>query len=265
MLAKAREAFNRNSEQERYWIWTSTTTRTILDKSGKAVETIPSITVESPIRGDGKRCSAVLAWGDGLAPYLANASAEERCKVQEEIPPTFRMEAILQAEHAKVKARTDAEITLAILPDKQTPSDADGPTRCAGSVEGTVGLDPETFFPKRVDLKVVGQGCKLSQTDVEDHYGGATVRASGGLLKGSQIETTYELQKDKTGDASRNYWIAVRQRRDQPLAKNVAAIVVSGRVFHLASKGQERRAVLETSTQASEVSTQSKVTFEISK
>src|SRR5579871_1140183 len=94
LLAKAREAFTANREQQRYWIWTSTTTRSMLDKLGNVIETIPSVTVESPIRADGKRCTAVLAWGDGLEPYLANASAEERCKVQEEVPPTFRLDAI---------------------------------------------------------------------------------------------------------------------------------------------------------------------------
>src|SRR5277367_4695603 len=76
LLAKARAAFVENQSQERYWIWTITTTRAILDKNGNTVERIPSVTIESPIRSDGKRCNAVVAWGDGVEPYLKNASAD---------------------------------------------------------------------------------------------------------------------------------------------------------------------------------------------
>src|SRR5438309_10774113 len=84
LLAKARAAYLENHERERYWNWTTATTRTILDKDGVEIERLPSVTVESPIRSDGKRCNAVLAWGDGQTPYLADADADARCTVEEE-------------------------------------------------------------------------------------------------------------------------------------------------------------------------------------
>lgn len=89
LLAKAHTAFIENSAHARYWNWTVVSTRTVIGKDGKVLEELPSVTVESPIRSDGKRCNAVLAWGDGREAYLANASAEERCAVKKNRPICF--------------------------------------------------------------------------------------------------------------------------------------------------------------------------------
>jgi hypothetical protein len=260
LMAKARAAFLENRSQERYWIWTTTTTRSILDKSGKTLETLPSVTVESPIRSDGRRCNAVVAWGDGVEPYLKNAAAEERCKVEEEAPPVIRMEAVLESGHASVQARTNSEITLAIHPDNQARE-----ARCEGSLEGTIGLDPETYFPKRVDLRVVTDGCAQKVSQFEEHYGGSTVKAAGGYLKGTQIRFEYALQKDKSGSASCDFWIAAHRRAVQPFPKNITGILISGRRFKLSSKGAERQGVTEVSTTATETSAESMLKFDVPK
>jgi hypothetical protein len=75
------------------------------------------VTVESPIRSDGKRCNALLAWGDGVEPYLANASAEERCAVEKEAPETFRVDAFLESRQVKIQSSTSSSITLVIRED----------------------------------------------------------------------------------------------------------------------------------------------------
>ena len=265
LLAKAHQAFEENSQRERYWVWTSTTSRSMLDKSGKLLETIPSITVESPIRVDGRRCSAVLAWGDGVEPYLANADAEERCKVQEEVPSTFKLEAVLQYARGTVKSQAAGEIAVTIHASKQASQIEDAVQRCAATVEGSIVLDSRTYFPKLVDLRIPGEGCKLQRTEVQDHYNGSTVQASGGLVKGSHMLIEYQLQKDKSGNRTRDFWVAAHQRRELPIAKNVQALVISGRVIQLASKGRERITVMDIVTRATEASAESVVTFEIPK
>src|SRR5580693_9801259 len=72
LLEKVRAAFFDNQKHERYWNWTTVENRSILDRSGKVIEVLAMVTVDSPIRSDGKRCNAVLAWGDGREPYLVN-------------------------------------------------------------------------------------------------------------------------------------------------------------------------------------------------
>src|SRR5580658_5362659 len=130
LLAKARTAFVENQGRERYWNWTTVENRSILDKSGKVIEEIPSVTIDSPIRSDGKRCNAVLAWGDGREPYLVNATAEERCTVEKEIPGVFRIGALFDSHQVKVEARDASSIVLAIRQDKELVSSADPSERC---------------------------------------------------------------------------------------------------------------------------------------
>src|SRR5580700_8507603 len=110
LLAKARAAFVENRDRERFWNWTTVTNRSIIDKTGTEFEKLPSVTIESPIRDDGKRCNAVMAWGDGTEPYLANASAEERCAVEKETPEMFQMEAFLESRQAKIESRSPTAI-----------------------------------------------------------------------------------------------------------------------------------------------------------
>jgi hypothetical protein len=265
LLQKARTAFLANRSQERYWIWTSVTTRSILDKAGQTLEALPSVTIESPIRTDGQRCNAVLAWGDGVEPYLKNASAEERCKVEEEVPAVIQMDAVLMLDRVRVRARTDSEITLTVHPDKRARESENAAKRCAGSLEGTIGLDPETYFPKRIDLTVVATGCERNQTELEDHYEGVTVKIAGGYLKGTHLSIDYALQRDKTGDALRNFWIAAHRRSFQPFRKNTVGVMISGRRFKLSSNGPDRQGLTEVVTAATEVSAESLLKVELPK
>jgi hypothetical protein len=265
LLEKARAAFEANHARERYWIWNSVTARSILDKNGKVLETLPAVTVESAIRRDGKRCNAVLAWGDGVAPYLANASAEERCKVEEEAPPVLEVASVLAAGRVAIQGTMDSDIILAVQPEKKPSNSSDPATRCAGSLEGSIGIDVDTYFPKRFDLMVVNSGCEKPMTEYQDHYDRAAVKAVGGYLRGARIRIEYELQKDKAGDASRDYWLAVHRRVVQPLPKNVVSVLVSGRRLPLSSRGAERQGLVDVNVAASEVTAESVLKFEIPK
>src|SRR3982751_1691606 len=88
-LTKAVEAFRKNEPRQKHWNWQTVETRELVDRSGKAVQRFPAVTSESLIRGDGRRCNAVVAWGDGKRPYLAEADADERCQAMEAIRPPF--------------------------------------------------------------------------------------------------------------------------------------------------------------------------------
>src|SRR5947209_4749509 len=79
LIAKAQAAWQHNRAQVVYWNWTTTETRIVLDSSGRELQRLPDVSVESAIRSDGKRCNAVLSWGDGTAPYKLNEDADARC------------------------------------------------------------------------------------------------------------------------------------------------------------------------------------------
>jgi hypothetical protein len=145
LLAKARVAFMENQKRERYWNWTAVENRSILDKNGKVIENIPSVTVDSPIRSDGRRCNAVLAWGDGREPYLANASADERCSVEKEMPGVFRIEALFESHHVKMESRDASSIVLAVGQDKELVSSADPSERCAARWEAGFNSTQQLF------------------------------------------------------------------------------------------------------------------------
>ncbi len=263
LLAKARAAFLANQPQERYWIWTAITTRSIVDKAGTTRDQFPSVTIESPIRSDGKRCNAVVAWGDGVEPYLKDASADQRCKVEEEVQPVVELEAVLEGEHVTIESRNDSEITLRIHPEKAESSDA--AKRCAGSLDGSIRLDPQTNFPRHIDFTVTSDGCERKQALLEDHYAGSVVRAAGGYAKGTRILIEYTLARDKTGNASRDFWISTHRRVVQPLPKNLTGVVISGRRFKVSSKGPDRQGVSEVITTATEVTAESLLKFEVPK
>src|SRR6059058_2228792 len=79
ILAKSVAAFRTNEPKQKHWNWQTVETRELVDRSGKTVQAFPVVTSESVIRADGRRCNAVVAWGDGKKPYLANADPDERC------------------------------------------------------------------------------------------------------------------------------------------------------------------------------------------
>jgi hypothetical protein len=275
LLAKARAAFVANQARERYWNWATVENRSILDKSGKVIEKIPSVTVDSPIRSDGKRCNAVLAWGDGREPYLANATADERCTVEKEIPGVFRIEALFESRQFKMESRDASSIVLAIRQDKELASSADPSERCAGSVEGKIQLDAATFFPKNIDVTIATNGCMQTRRTGVDHYGAEASSKSprdspanpvfSGLLKGSVLQFEYELQRDKTGDATRDFWICAHKHSVRLLQPGTTGMFVSGRLFRLTSRGPGRRVVIDATGKAAELSAESLLKFEMEK
>src|ERR1051325_2405335 len=89
LLAKAAAAFRANEARQKHWNWQTVETRELVDRSGKAVQRFPSVTSESVIRSDGRRCNAVVAGGDGRKPYLANADPDERCRAMDATAPPF--------------------------------------------------------------------------------------------------------------------------------------------------------------------------------
>src|SRR5579871_3977202 len=123
LLAKAREAFQRNIEHQDHWNWTTTENRVVVDRTGHAVQNLPWVTVESVIRKDGRRCNAVLAWGDGVEPYKLNEDADARCAGQEPTEPPFRVESLLQSAKVKLGPGAPAALTLLVEHDKSRVHD----------------------------------------------------------------------------------------------------------------------------------------------
>ncbi len=173
LLAKAHKAFVENSARARFWTWTVVTTRSIAGKDGKVLEELPSVTVESPIRSDGKRCNAVLAWGDGREPYLANASADERCAVEKEQTNLLPLEDLLASRQVKLESRTASSITLAIHQDKDSMESEDPVKSCVASVEARIEIDVSSLFPKRIEIRVPNNNCEQKHITAADHYDGA--------------------------------------------------------------------------------------------
>ena len=262
LLAKAHAAYVEDRARSRYWNWTTTTTRAIIDKDGNVLQQIPSVTVESPIRSDGKRCNALLAWGDGLQPYLANAAADQRCKVEEELVDVFQMETLLQARQVRIARRSRETIVVSVRADSSMARSDDPFQRCIGSLEGHIELDPATWFPKHVVLKAAGRGCE-QQVPVVNHYDAVPVRAASSTLsKGSILEHEYELQKYKTGNTAKNYWALVRSHSVRPLPPSATTLIVWGRRIPIEVPTRDCRAVIDGLTTVSELSAESVLRIE---
>ncbi|HLK67670.1 MAG TPA: hypothetical protein VKU19_29770 [Bryobacteraceae bacterium] len=234
LLAKAREAFAQNRERQDHWNWTTTEERAVVDRAGRTVQPLPSVTVESVIRKDGRRCNAVLSWGDGVAPYKLNEDADTRCAGQEPTDPPFRMDALLQSATVKLGPRSRSSITLQIQPDKSRDRDPQHEVRCTASIQATLRLDPATYFPTYLEGKVVDSGCE-GDTTQELHYGEDPIRAPLHRLlrKGTEFRLQYTLQVDRFGNQANSYWIASEQHWKRPFQPRASGIVYSNRLFRL--------------------------------
>ena len=262
LLAKARTAFIENRQRERYWNWTTVTTRTILGKDDQVMETLPSVTVESPISSTGERCNAVLAWGDGREPYLADASADERCAVEREYQEVLKIPDVLASRKVKIQSRSATRITLAISPDSNRMTSKDPAERCAASVHATLYLDPASSFPKAIEIRVPGRSCELMVAATENHYGDTELRhVRGGYPKGAVLDFEFEFHRDKAGNTTKDFWIGTHRHSVRPLSNNNGGMIVSGRLFPLQT-GPNRRLVMDTRTTATELSAESTLTFE---
>jgi hypothetical protein len=266
LLAKARAEFLRNRQQESHWVWTSISERSISDKSGKVLERLPSVKVESPIRADGRRCNALLAWGDGVKPYRLDADPEARCEVEQEVYTAFRPDALLASTNVRLRSRSRSAIRLEILPDKTKLDSQDIATRCAASIRATVELDPVTLFPKVMSGEAVESGCDNDNITALTHYGeslngeSSTAPASSAFRKGAKFRLAYELQSGRLGPAN-DFWICVRKDTTLPLRSGATAMFIWGRKIDLTSRGSGRYTVLDMTTTATEIGADSKVRF----
>lgn len=262
LLAKARAAFLENREHARYWNWTIKTDRRVVDKDGTTLDELPSVTVESPIRSDGRRCNAVLSWGDGREPYLANADADARCTVEQEVQDRFKVEALLQSRLVKVRAHSANQIILETRADTEAAESTDLVKRCIASTRSRIDLDARTYFPKTIDIEVVGTGCE-GKTAAVDHYDNQAIpNAQSSFRKGSTERLEYARQEDKAGNVTKDYWICVGRSSARPLRAGATVLIFWGRRFQLTSSGDHRTMLVTATTRADELATDALLKFE---
>lgn len=249
LLAKVSAAYQRNHEREVHWNWTAVETRTLVDRSGSTLEEYPSVTAESLMRSNGTRCNAVVSWGDGLAPYMANADPDSRCRAMDEFRPAFDVAALLQSTSVKRVSATE----LLIEPDKPRQKSPDAATRCAASIQAKVQFDPATFFPRRIEGEVTGTGCDRSASPIIQ-YGSTrdSKRMRSMFSKGASFKMEFGFQKDKFQNPENSFWICTRQRYSLP---NVGAnwmLVYWGRVLYVRAAGENHRLIKDIQTTAQE-------------
>ncbi len=257
LLAKARAAFEQNRRLESHWNWTTSQTHVLLGAGGKELRQLPAVVVESVIRSDGRRCNAVVSWGDGVPPYKVNEDPDVRCGGQDPVDPPLRIEALLAAVNTKLIDNT----TIAIRRDRALTHDSRPEVRCTASVEGKVRLDPATNFPVLLEGKLVDSGCE-SDTWAELHYNGDPVKMPSrrGLFRGTSFRLEFALQPDKYGNAANSYWICTEQHWERPF-NQIAGIIYFNRRFEVDVKNASW--VTDSHTTAQEFGVQSLTHFEI--
>jgi len=112
LLAKALAAFAANHNQQTHWNWTTAETRVVIDGKGRELQHLPDVMAESVIRKDGRRCNAVLSWGDGLAPYALGGEPDARCGGVDPLEVPFRVESLLRSTRVKLVKDSASAITL---------------------------------------------------------------------------------------------------------------------------------------------------------
>jgi hypothetical protein len=249
LLAKAGEAFRANQPKQKNWNWQTVESRELVDRAGKPLQRFPNVTSESILRSDGRRCNAVVSWGDGRKPYLADADPDERCQAMDAIAPPFPPLGVLVSQRGKVMERTAAAITILVEPDKSKLKDANFDIRCGASIRATVQLDPATFFPLRIEGEVVDSGCDSTFTAVNHYETMTRAPMTSNFRKGSTFWAEWALQKDKTGDPAKNYWIAAAQHYSQPWNNDNRVLYYWGRQVPVLREGHRLVKDLKTTAQ----------------
>lgn len=263
LLASSLAAFQHNQNQEKHWNWTATENRSLMDKAGKILQVFPVVTAESVIRTDGRRCNAVVAWGDGKQPYLLNSDPDARCQAMDLFRPAFQIEALLAGGQVKVLSRSATGIALSILPDKARLKSEDPVIRCAASIRATVQLDPKTFFPMRIEGEVVETGCDQQFRPLVQYE---TIRRTGPLRsnfrKGASFKMEYEFQKDRFQNPANSYWICVDQYYSQPWNSDSEILYYWGRQVGVTAGSKAHHLVKEIHTKAQEFGVDSQPHFD---
>ena len=229
LLAKAVAAFEKNQQNEKHWNWSIVETRQLLNKSGEILQRFPSVTSESVIRSNGRRCNAVNAWGDGRAPYMKDADPDERCQAFNVIGTPFDVALLLKSASAKVMEQSASAIRISVLPDKSRTKSPEYSVRCAASIKATIELDPTTFFPIRIAGDVTESGCDGEFQPVV-HYETVTRQPMvSQFRKGASFRVGYALQKDKFDNPANSFWISNEQHYSEPWNADARVLYYWGR------------------------------------
>jgi hypothetical protein len=262
LLAKARAALEENDKREPYWNWTSTESTIVLNGSGREQQRLPLVTVESVIRKDGRRCNAVLSWGDDTPPYRVNEDADARCSGQDPVEPPLSVRSLLKSANATLLAASGDFYRIAIHRDKARLHETQHEVRCAASVEGLIQLDRASMFPIHVEGKLVDSGCE-SVTQAELHYGEEPITKPipRALFKGTTFRMEFSLQQDRYGNPANSYWISTEQHWYGPIAR-AAAVILDNRRFVLTPSLKSGFLVKDLQTTAQEFGVQSSTRFD---
>jgi len=229
LLAKAVAAFENNQKNEKHWNWNIIETRQLLSKSGEILQSFPSVTSESVIRSNGRRCNALTAWGDGREPYMKGADPDERCQAFDALGTPFQVALLLKSPNAKLIDQSASEIRISVFPDHSRTRSRDYNVRCAASIKATIELDATTFFPVRIEGDVTESGCDGEFQPVV-HYETVTRQPMvSQFRKGAAFRVTYALQKDKFDNAANSFWISTEQHYEQPWNSDARVLYYWGR------------------------------------
>jgi hypothetical protein len=262
VLANATEAYRSNQQRQEHWNWSIHETRKLLDKAGNVLQTFPWVDSESIIRTGGKRCNAILAWGDGKAPYMIDADPDARCQAMDAIRAPFQVESVLGSSKAKLESRSAGGIALTISPDKSKLKDRDFAVRCAASIQATVRLDPATFFPAYFEGEVVESGCDLRSNPVTQYTAVRAGPANSTFRKSARFRMEFVLQKDKFQNPANSFWICTRQEFDQPWNSDAQYLYYWGRQVAVRNPGAGRRLIKEMQTTAREFGAETQLRFD---
>jgi hypothetical protein len=259
LLAKAADTFRANEAKQKHWNWQTVENRELVNRSGAAVQKFPQVTSESVIRSDGRRCNAVVAWGDGKKPYLADADPDERCRAMDATAPPFPPVGVLLNRRARVVSEANGVVTVAVEPDKSKLKDSDFVIRCGASIRATVKLERATSFPLRIEGQVEESGCDSVFRPVNHYETMTRGQMTSNFRKGSTFWVEWSLEKDKTGDPERNFWIPSAQHYSQPWNSEATVLYYWGRQVRVTHEGQ--RLVKEMRTTAQEFAVGSELIF----
>ncbi len=224
---------------EPHWNWTATEKRQLAGRAGDILQSFPAVTAESVIRGNGNRCNAVVAWGDGLTPYKLLADTDERCRAMDEFRAPFELQELLKSSQARVLEEWDGGVAISILPDKARQRSEDPAVRCAASIEAVVKLDLATAFPKSVEGKVMDNGCDQHATPIVQYGRPPSSPMRAIFRKGASFRMEFQLQKDKFGNDANSFWVCVNQHYLMPWDSENGQLVYWGRQVPVKAGGRQ--------------------------
>jgi len=259
LLSRSVDAFRANEPKQKHWNWQTVETRELVDRSGKTAQRFPSVTSEAVLGSDGRRCNAVVGWGDGRKPYLADASPDQRCQAMNAIAPPFPPLGVLLNRRGRVLEKANGAIVIAVEPDKSRLKDPDFDIRCGASIRATVKLDAAIFFPLHIEGEVLESGCDTVFKAVNQYETMTRAPMSSSFRKGSTFRVEWSLQKDRTGDPGKSFWIAASQHYSQPWDNQNRVLYYWGRQVAVTREGH--RLVKDVNTTAQEFFVGSELIF----